>query len=157
MDVVAQWVRTSWTKRSRGGGGAALRNAVPEAFGLPEGAAGPCVHEVTMDEHDGFAPRSTLRDGPPPRVDLREEDGLLRVTLTPDPWGHPVRRRRPPALRLPPGEWVRWRINHRSAPGCCGDEWTYHQEVLNLAYGRADAGPFLGVPARQVDERVHLF
>jgi hypothetical protein len=36
VDIVAQWVRVSWTKRSWGGSAAALRNAVPVAFPLPE-------------------------------------------------------------------------------------------------------------------------
>lgn len=32
MDIVVQWVRTSWTKRSRGGPGATRCNALPEAI-----------------------------------------------------------------------------------------------------------------------------
>ncbi|MFD7130855.1 hypothetical protein [Streptomyces sp. NPDC059894] len=32
MDVTVQWIRTSWTKESRGGEAAARRNAVPVGF-----------------------------------------------------------------------------------------------------------------------------
>jgi hypothetical protein len=39
MEAVVQWVRTSWTKRSRGEPGAARRNAAPAAF-----RCRPCGH-----------------------------------------------------------------------------------------------------------------
>ncbi|MFF3334146.1 hypothetical protein ACFYWX_32135 [Streptomyces sp. NPDC002888] len=77
MDVTVQWVRTSWTKQSRGGAAAALRNAAPVGFVLPHGVA-PLAHTVRMQERDDF----TLFALPP-------------------------RRRRPPAVRPAPGRWVR--------------------------------------------------
>ncbi|MEU8155748.1 hypothetical protein AB0B94_18985 [Micromonospora sp. NPDC048986] len=53
MDAVVQWVRTSWTKRSRGDAEATRRNAVPVSFVLPERAV-PFVQEITMSEAVGF-------------------------------------------------------------------------------------------------------
>lgn len=89
VDVVVQWVRTSWTKRSRGGTEAARRNAVPTAFPLPI-LRTPFVHEVLTDEHDDFQPHSTTRDGLPDSdddlgVSLREAGGLLRIELVVTP------------------------------------------------------------------------
>src|SRR5579859_4370835 len=82
VDVVVQWVRTYWTKRSRGAPGAAQRNAAPEAFSLPE-AVPPFIHEVRMHESDGFTPHQAVTSGLPPagQVELTEADGVLTVLL----------------------------------------------------------------------------
>jgi hypothetical protein len=86
VDVIAQWVRTTWTKHSRGGAAAQRRATVPVAFPLPEVAA-PMVHEVTVDEL--LVPQTVVRyDEPrPDEVELMEESALLRVHLVPDPSG----------------------------------------------------------------------
>jgi hypothetical protein len=82
---------------------------------------------------------------------LREANGLLRVQLTVAEFGMPRRRRRPPAVRLARGEWVRWQVNYRFSP-CCGD-WTYRLDTLNLFHGSADSRDlFLGVPTYYVSE-----
>ncbi|WIX87938.1 hypothetical protein [Amycolatopsis sp. DG1A-15b] len=149
MDVVAQRVRTTWTKRSRGGPAAAVRNRVPIAFPLP---AGTQLHVVNVDESTGFEPRFELRplselDG----VQLREADGGLSVLVVPSPWGMPKRNWPRSPVRLERGEWLRWQFNLRFGSTCsCGSEWSYRLETLNLAYGtRAD---FTGKPTRSVTE-----
>ncbi|EFL19591.1 hypothetical protein [Streptomyces sp. C] len=152
--TVVQWVRTSWTKRSRGGPAATLRNRAPTAFPLPPRTP-PLVHRVLMHEADGFRPRSETHEGPPPDVLLQEHDGLLRVLPTVTPFGMPRRWRRPPAVRLAPGEWVRWQINHRFANPCDGD-WAYRLDTLNIAHGPAPSNLFLGPPPHYVDERAPL-
>jgi hypothetical protein len=154
MDVVAQWVRTSWTKQSRGVEAARRRAAVPVAFPLPE-VTSPMVHAITFDER--LVARTEVRHAEPrpDEVALSEEDGLLRVHLVPALPGGPPRRRRPPAVRLAAGQWLRWRINYRCPPLCCGEPH-YQQDVLNLAYGRVSTNVFQGTPAHQVDERVAL-
>lgn len=102
MDVVAQRVRTTWTKRSRGGPSAAVRNRVPIAFPLPAGAE---LHEVSVDESNGFEPRFEVRAlGELDGVTLRETDGVLSVLVVPSLWGMPQRAWRPPPVRLRPGE-----------------------------------------------------
>lgn len=158
MDVVAQWVRTWWTKQARSGADARRRNALPVSFTLPE-VAPPLVHSVVMREWDhGFAPRSTVTHDVPDRGDvlLREADGLLRVMLVAAQYPGVIRRR-PPALRLRPGEWVRWQITYRRASSSGRGPWYYSLDTLNLAYGPPPApDTFLGEPTRLVDERRQL-
>ena len=114
--------RLSGRKQSRGGHHAARRNALPTAFALPQNHAS-LTHEVTMHEHDGFQPVISLHNGAPSRdaVQLRSTDDLVRVELIPTAWGMPRRHRRPPAVRLPRGHWLRWRINYRFTNACTGD------------------------------------
>lgn len=106
-----------------------------------------------MDEAHEFEPRASFRDGQPDRADvlLQESDGRLRVQLVVSPWGQPRRWRRPPAVWLRPGEWVRWQVNYRFSSRL--REWTYRLDTLNLAYGPAAADVFTGDPTRYVDER----
>lgn len=153
VNVTALWVRTSWTKKSRGAGaGAARRNAAPVGFPLP----GPGVQEVRMDESSGFEPRWRAGELSVDEVSLTEEDtGVLRVHLIDDKWGMPHRRRHP-AVRIASGEWIRWQINYRFVYFCSGD-WSYRLDTLNLAYGEHDTNVFLGTPTRFVDERARLF
>lgn len=84
---------------------------------------------------------------------LREANGLLRV----DPpevtmFGMPRRNRRPPAVRLAPGQWLQWQINFRFV-GCCDGSWSYQLETFNISYGSAPLEVFLSSPTRRVDER----
>ncbi|MFC8914427.1 hypothetical protein ACFT5C_01535, partial [Streptomyces sp. NPDC057116] len=60
--------------------------------------------------------------------------------------------RRPPAVRLAAGEWLRWQLNYRfsSALGIRG--WTYWLDTFNVAYGPVRPGVFLGEPSRLMDE-----
>jgi hypothetical protein len=156
VDVVAQWVRTSWTKRSRGGPAATRRNAAPAGLMLPA-ARCPLVHEVLMDEAQDFELRTSLRDGQPDpeAVLVKEVDGRLRVELVVTPFGMPRRWRRPPAVWLSRGEWVRWQINYRFV-GMYDGAWSYRLDTLNLAHGPTTVEIFTGVPTRHVDERAHL-
>lgn len=55
MRIVVQRVRTSWTKASRGGAGAAMRSAAPTTFPLPTGLTS-ALHDVSMQEADLFVP-----------------------------------------------------------------------------------------------------
>jgi hypothetical protein len=156
VETTVQWVRTSWTKQSRGGAQATRRNAAPIAFPLPDEPP-PYVHEIVMRERDDFQPHSSIQTGLPSNGDdagvlLREADGLLRVQLTVTPFGMPRRWRRPPAVRLAIGQWVRWQINYRFSSSWGGD-WTYRQDTLNLLNGpAAQADLFLGEPTRYVNE-----
>lgn len=154
MDVIAQWVRVKWTKESRGGPGAARRNAVPEAFGLPSVRA-PLTHTVVLDERDGFAPVETFDYVLPDPEDVRltRVDGRLRVQLVARS-GAPKRTHRP-TIWLERGEWARWQINYRFSGYSI--EWTYRLDTLNIAYGDVKPGAFTdSVPDRYVDERARL-
>ena len=158
METIVQWVRTSWTKQSRGGAEAARRNSAPVGFRLP-GQQAPFVHEVSMAEMDGYEPRSQTFAGlgrtREAGLILRAEEGLLRVQLTVTPFGMPRRWRRPPAVRLRGGEWLRWQVNYRFA-GTGDSDWTYRLDTVNVAYGLTAADVFLGVPTRHVKELAPL-
>jgi hypothetical protein len=156
VELVAQWVRTSYTKRSRGGQAATRRNGVPIAFRLPTDGT-PIVHEVMMHESDDFAVHEEVHPRPPSSsdVEVRLVDGRLRVRLLPSVWGMPRRHRRPPAVFLHPGEWIRWQTNYRFVDTCTG-EWSYRSDALNLSHGPVHPDTFLGLPTRLVDERTRL-
>jgi hypothetical protein len=156
VDVVVQWVRTYWTKRSRGAPGATRRNAAPEAFLLPE-AVPPFVHEVRMQESDDFTPHQTVTSGLPPaaQVELTEADGaltVLPVRLKAPEWAsNGLSLRRPIALR--PGQTLRWQASYRFTPDW---GWYYRLDTLNICYGKGSAAVFLDPPSRRSDERTHL-
>ncbi|RAS63672.1 hypothetical protein C8D87_10673 [Lentzea atacamensis] len=156
VDVVVQWVRTEWTKASRGGVSAGLRNSLPVAFALPHTKA--AVHEVFQREWEDYEPvwseESSSIDRM--RLGLREEDGILAVQLQDVMLAAPRRWARPSPVRLQRGEWVRWQLNHRWVRPRDGG-WNYEMTTLNLAYGGvADLKVFLGKPTRLVDERARL-
>ncbi|MCL2581903.1 MAG: hypothetical protein FWE35_05545 [Streptosporangiales bacterium] len=156
MEVIAQLVRTEWTKQSRGGTGAARRNAVPTAFLLPS-VHPPLTHTVVMDERDDFEPAESLEYALPDKtiVRLKEADGKLRVQLEAAS-GLPQRKHRPPAIWLARGEWMQWQINYRFSG--YSTEWIYRFDTLNIAYGDAKPDTFTtGLPNRHVDERARLF
>lgn len=145
---MAQRVWTTWTKRSRGGSEATVRNRVPVVFPVPEGAR---FHEVKVDESTGFTPQSTVLDALD-GVTFREAGGSLAVRVELAPMSWPRREWRPEPVRLRPGEWLRWQINYRFGSTCeCGAQWRYRLETLNLAYGTV--ADFAGRPAHFVDER----
>ncbi|WP_235968503.1 hypothetical protein [Streptomyces mesophilus] len=107
-----------------------------------------------MHERDGFSPSERREALSEVAVQLREVGGRLRVF----PLVHPLhalppRRRRPPAVRLDPGQWVRWQLNYRfsSALGIRG--WTYWMDTFNIAYGPVEDEVFLSRPALYIDER----
>jgi hypothetical protein len=66
------------------------------------------------------------------------------------------RWRRPPAVRLARGEWVRWQVNYRFSNSWEGG-WTYSLETLNVVHGPAGSRElFLGEPTYQVSELASL-
>jgi hypothetical protein len=85
---------------------------------------------------------------------LREADGLLRVELVVTPFGMPRRWRRPPAVRLSPGQWLRWQVNYRFASR--DGEWTYRLDTLSICHGPAPADLFLATPTHHVSELAAL-
>lgn len=86
---------------------------------------------------------------------FRESAGLLRVQLVANQYGCPRHGQRP-AVRLEPGQWIRWQINYRFVD-CCTGEWYYRLDTLNLAHGATRPDVFLAAPDHLVDQRARLF
>ncbi|MFJ8923508.1 hypothetical protein ACIREK_29020 [Streptomyces sp. NPDC102415] len=153
MEVTVQWIRTSWTKQSRGGEAATRRNAASVGFRVPP--LPPAVaHVVRMHECYDFAPFDGQENLRKVGVQLREDGGRLRALPRVQPlFAIPPRPRRPPAVRLVPGQWARWQLNYRfsSAAGVRG--WSYWLDTFNIAYGPVEADAFLSSPTVLVDER----
>ncbi|MET9293349.1 hypothetical protein [Streptomyces sp. NPDC003077] len=153
MEITVQWIRTSWTKESRGGEGAARRNAAPVGFALPCPAPSS-AHVVRMHERNDFAPYDSQEDLDRVNVQLREADGRLRVQPRLEPLlAIPPRPRRPPAVRLAPGQWVRWQLNYRFSSASGTQDWSYWMDTFNIAYGPVGADAFLSEPTVHIDER----
>ncbi|MFJ8945182.1 hypothetical protein ACIRG4_18450 [Streptomyces sp. NPDC102395] len=154
MEITVQWIRTSWTKKSRGGQAASRRNAAPVGFVLPHARTGACAHVIRMHERDGFEPFDTQEDRREADVRLREDDGRLSVFPRVQPmFGLPPRPRRPPAVRLAPVQWVRWQLNYRFSSAKGMRDWSYWLDTFNIAYGPVKADVFLSTPTVSVDEQ----
>ncbi|MGY1456509.1 hypothetical protein [Streptomyces sp. SS8] len=107
-----------------------------------------------MHERDGFMPHATWEDRDRVDVRFREAGGRLRVFPRVQPlFALPPRPRRPPAVRLGPGRWVRRQLNYRfsGATGIRG--WSYWLDTFNIAYGPVEADVFLSTPTVFVDEQ----
>ncbi|MEV4191402.1 hypothetical protein [Streptomyces toxytricini] len=151
MEITVQWIRTSWTKLSRGGKAAARRNAVP--IGFPVRQAPPSfAHVVEVSEWDGFVPHESVKDLGDVGVDVRDEGDRLRVLAREERvYGMPPRPRRPPAVRLSEGQWVRWQLNYRFG-GIGHGNWSYWLDTFNVACGPVEPDVFLSAPTVWVDE-----
>ncbi|MEV8546124.1 hypothetical protein [Streptomyces sp. NPDC051572] len=131
VPVTVQWVHTSWTKRSRGGEAAARRNAVPVGFAVPDGVVlperrPPLARTVRVREWEDFTPVEGRAELKNVDVQLRRVDGRLRVLPRVEPlFGLPPRPRRPPAVRLVPGQWVRWQLDYRFSSAAGMQDWSY--------------------------------
>jgi hypothetical protein len=160
-DFVVQHACVTWTKASRGGAGAARRNAVAHGYALGQPApGGRGVHHVRLDERAGFAAVAEWTPLPGPdrwrdhELRLRVDGDALLVRLEPGAYGMPRRDCRPPAVRLAAGEWLRWQVNARLHGDVSG--WWYRHDIYGVARAPYDAGVFLGTPTRDVDELAYL-
>ncbi len=99
--------------------------------------------------------RSSQEDVREIGASVRNEGDRLRVLARVEPlFGLPPRPRRPPPVRLLPGQWVRWQLNYRfsSALGIRG--WSYWLDPFNIAYGPVTRDASLSEPTVIVDECV---
>ncbi len=143
--LIVQRITTEWTKASRGGSGAAARNAVPDALPVPapaDPASDRLLHDVQFPEgeqFDGQASMTPLSS----QVHIRLEPVVLRVTsqlvATRFVWswhhcGAPERDSHD-LFQLSPGQWGRFTCNGRfGAESSCGREWGYHKTIFNIAF-----------------------
>jgi hypothetical protein len=152
--LLVQHIAMMWTKASRGGEGARLRNSVPEVLQLPpeirELERTVRLHAVNVAESSRFRPDSRCSDfGDPEHVNLKGFD------LKTDGDGVEVFYKRLPntalanrtrwrfdetgctewsrsALRLHQGQWGQAMYNGRFA-GVDTGNWWYEKNVLNVA------------------------
>ncbi|WP_327701037.1 hypothetical protein OG530_03320 [Streptomyces decoyicus] len=142
-----------WPRSDVTAGPAARRNAAPVGFALPQPESAS-AHVIRMHERDGFEPYDAQEDRNEVDVQLREAGGGLRVLPRVEPlFALPPRPRRPPAVRLGPGQWVRWQLNYRFSSMAGMQDWSYWLDTFNIAYGPADADVFLSTPTVFVDEQ----
>ncbi|MEU3957952.1 hypothetical protein AB0F45_37765 [Streptomyces achromogenes] len=152
MEITLQWIRTSWTKHSRGGKAAALRNAAPTGF-LVSPVPASFAQVIRMSERDGFEPHESEQDMREVGLGLRDEGDRLRVPARVEPlFGLPPRPRRPPAVRLAPGQWVRWQLNYRFSSAAGLRDWSYWLDTFNVVYGPVGPDVFLSEPTVLVNE-----
>ncbi len=144
--ILVQVITIVWSKASRGGRAAGLRNRVPAALPIPAAfdlgtELRGIVHDVWYGEEDGFAHPRAADVRAVPVVDtvhhgdlaLTPTDGMIRVDLN---WGaFDTPRRRPirGVMTLRPEEWGQLRYNGRSS-GVTGYDhpWRYTQSTINV-------------------------
>lgn len=146
--VIVQSIQTVWTKSSRGGRGASLRNGVPEAVAVPRASATAgarlLLHRVVYHESNGFA--APLTDALEACAGDALEVGCVSVRAGASgasveyeggaKCGAPARlttglaaTRKHFALRA--GECVRVAYNGRFS----GEHWWYEKQVVNVCLG----------------------
>lgn len=146
-----QLLTTEWTKESRGGAGARVRNTTPMASVLPDvwSGAGDAlfqVHHVYFCEQRHFLRRewTEVRKGKPfmqvEAFRVERSDEGVRVLLDYGKMGMPGRlewsglsrgERHEELFRLTPGDWARGVYNERIQYWETG-HWGYCKHVLNV-------------------------
>jgi hypothetical protein len=148
--VVIQLIHTQWTKASRGGDGARLRNALPRQLPLPlESFAAPVtLHRVAFSEFTNFERRETVdRADSPSALALRDlrlafegdqlavkhvrdrQNAAIADRLYPDESGNTVWEL--DAFVLAPDDWGQLHYNGRYVDMDTGN-WWYEQSVYNI-------------------------
>ena len=150
--VVVQHIHTMWTKASRGGNGARIRNALPIALPLPlDVFVSPwTLHSINFYEHDAFTKKESVTKAASPE-DLAIR--VLRFTIHCDRLAvcflrHPMNAATasrfpsdPPgreilevdAFALDPSQWGQLTYNGRFVDIDTGN-WWYKQSVFNIGY-----------------------
>lgn len=171
--VLIQEIRSIWSKASRGGAAAALRNSVPEAVPFPIIKSRPAAHKVfhqilVYGEANAFAEplKSESRE---PAADLTDI-GCVKIRVSPERvivsyeydyrcGGLPPRQTRPGVnvraeLIVEPESWARVRYNGRFS----GDEWWYEKVVVNVGLFRQPCADIFGStePAGEISQMAEL-
>jgi hypothetical protein len=142
--LIVQRIITEWTKASRGGTGAAKRNATPIALPLPPihpSGSSYVLHDVQYQEDNEFAPRFSTQDlelAPhflvePLLIHVTKEQIELRFQWSWNYCGAPERESHD-LFPLAIGNWGRFTCNGRfGATTHCGSDWFYRKTVFNIA------------------------
>jgi len=156
MRVVVQEIEVRWTKASRGGAEATVREAVPLAFRLPDeiaASAGDAGDRRVALEWRSFRVEATeLTEGASARrfevergagpggewLEVRFDETRGRRDLRAGPQGRRI-------FRLAPGEWGRVFHNHRESHER-GDVYVRTTFSIGWFDGAVAADVFLGTP-----------
>ncbi len=163
--LVAQYIVTRWTKRTRGAEGRELRARLPRGFVLPEelvaSAATYALHRIVRDEADAWATRATEKSGEalptregPLRFRLVDESLEVSIVGNDGALGAPARRSpRPESLGA--GERLDVVFNGRHQQY---DEPWYEEHIVHIAYrAQPSSRLFLAPSSRVSDLRVDLW
>ena len=142
--LIVQRITTEWTKASRGGDDAAVRNATPDALRLPPIAnAAPdyLLHDIRFLEWENYECHSDVIESDA-QTHIRIEPLFIHATkelvTTRFVWswhhcGAPERDSHD-LFQLSAGQWGRFTCNGRfGAESSSGREWGYHNTVFNVA------------------------
>jgi hypothetical protein len=171
--VLIQEIRSIWSKASRGGVAAALRNSVPEAVPFPPIKSTTAAHQVfhqtlVYGEANDFA--EPLKSESVELAADSSDIGCVKIRVSSERvivsyeydyrcGGLPPRQVRPGVnvaeeRVVVPESWVRVRYNGRFS----GDEWWYEKVSVNVGlFRRPDADIFiLTEPAGEISQMVEL-
>ncbi|MDH3741309.1 MAG: hypothetical protein OER56_06880 [Hyphomicrobiales bacterium] len=149
--IVIQHIKVIWTKKTRGGKGAAVRNGVPQAFALlPVSSDADCaLQSVRCEEHLDFQP-VCAREAPVTQfpanwrclgLSLSKDRFDVRFRWSPAQCGAPERHDFD-AFSLAKGDWSRLVCNGRSSDSV--GHWYYQLDTYNIAFTEGfSAGLFL--------------
>lgn len=171
--IVVQRISVMWTKQSRGGKGAQLRNSVPNAFtlpliGKPENDSVLMCHNIKVDEKERFdhernrqvkfeeiVPQKKFFVGAC-RLILEKEKLSAIYIYSATNVGAPQREFHPKTvLNLTPDTWGRVIYNGRFG---WDSEWWYRKTVLNIGWftGEIPENVFLGEPQHTFSDLADL-
>ncbi|MFG1850805.1 hypothetical protein ACGFJT_03105 [Actinomadura geliboluensis] len=161
--LVIQRVRIVWTGRGRGAAEATVRGRLPKAFPLPDsdGSGEVLVHEVWMEEADGYVPSEELHthsnlSGVDWLSLKREPSGAIRIERSPVWASYPVTRRMLHLGTLAPGQSARYRANFRLSGYSM--TWTYYDWAVSIAHEAPQSTMFLKRRHNfERDDRVSLY
>lgn len=159
--ILVQKLITVWTKASRGGAGATVRNATPKALQIPyRGDASPdsvLFQQVRYDEYFNFSPRETVTIGPlaalrdsADELDLQLEDGVLRVVFAWNERCGAPRRPSSRAIRIRQGQWCCLLYNGRRP---YESFWHFETTIVNIGIDVDDDAFTSSAPLETSDNR----
>jgi hypothetical protein len=172
--VLIQEIRSIWSKVSRGGAAAALRNSVPEAALFPTIKAKPAAHQifhhlVVYGEANDFAVpvksesvelATSSNDIGCVKINVLSERVAVAYEYNYKCGGLPPRQVRPGVnvreeVMIEPGSWVRVRYNGRFS----GDEWWYEKVVVNVGLlHKPDTEIFISTePLHEISQMAELW
>ncbi len=166
--ILIQRITVEWTKESRGGRGAAVRNSFPEAFTVPpfdQSNDAFIVHSVRFREWENFVNLedlkcfSTAKEAQiePLRIHPHEDHLVVRFVWDAMHCGAPERSSHE-IFHVARGHWGRFLCNGRFGPvSSWGCQWHYHKTIFNIAFvDSLDPSLFVNSQPQSVQDRLAI-